>query len=177
MLDVTINKIILDKYDSVSLSTIIFEEILEDYIKIKSSIESVLIKDMLTFDMYINKIGEYTKWKYCKNIDLEIIEILKKEYPTLLINSEQVINNINILRENIETLYKVELFILKMLDKQYKTQYKINDNFFQNTVIETMSYLEFRVSIRLKIKKVFEKYKENFNEIDKIIQNMIEKIP
>ena len=168
---------ILYKYSSTPFSEITLEGMKEDFMKIKpinTPIYDIFL--MSTIGSYINNFSKYAKWKYYENIHNEIIKMLKTEYPQLNVNYEEIIQQIQLLRKNLEGIYKVEFKTLDILDKQYKSQYKINENFIQNTVIETMSYLEFRQNINLSMKQILEKYKPDFNEIDIIAENLMESL-
>ena len=174
------NSDILNKYSSTPFSQISLDEIKEDFMKLKPIyIPLYDIFTLNTLGTYINKFSSYIKWKHYENIDTIIIEMLRKEYQSLQINYEEITKQIKNSKENLEAIYKVEFKILDILDKQYKSQYKINENFNQNTVIETMSYLEFRQNISSSMKQILEKYKADVYEIEEIEEfkdNLIEMI-
>lgn len=174
------NSDILNKYSSTPFSQISLDEIKEDFMKLKPIyIPLYDIFTLNTLGTYINKFSAYVEWKHYENIDTMIIEMLRKEYQTLQINYEEITIQIKNSKENLEAIYKVEFKILDILDKQYKSQYKINENFNQNTVIETMLYLEFRQNISSSMKQILEKYKADVYEIEEIEEfkdNLIEMI-
>lgn len=171
------NTAILDKYLSTPLSLITLKEIQEDFMEIKPT--NVPIYDILlmnTLGTYINKFSICSKWKYYENIHIEIIKMLIKEYPLLGVNYNEIIQEISILRENLEPIYKVEFKTLEIIDKQYRYQYNINKNYIQNTTNEQMLYLQFKFNINSNINKLLETYKQDFNEINTITQNLIDSI-
>ena len=171
------NTAILNKYSSTPFSLITLKEIEEDFMQIKPI--NVPIYDILllnTLGIYINKFSKCSKWKHYENIHIEIIKMLIKEYPLLTVNYNEIIQEIDILRNNLEPVYKVEFKTLEIVDKQYRTQYNINESYIQNTVIEQMSYLDFRFNIKSNINKLVETYKPDFNEINTITDNLIESV-
>jgi hypothetical protein len=171
------NKNIIDKYTKTNIGDNSFEEIKNDFLKIKPY--GIPISDMFLLKFigdYINKFNIHQKWIVYDKIDIELIEMCREQYSYIIFNDIELKNIIMNLRNKLESTNTVEYKILDFLDKKYKKQYEINENFIDNHVTKVMKYLEFRQNCHTSIKNSMKKYNIEINNLSQEEENILDEI-
>lgn len=155
---------------------ITFEIIEEDFLKIKPV--KIPIQDIFTMKImgnYIFKFCNYLKWSYYDSIDMDIINMCKREWPNIIIDYTQIIRIICNAKLNYKYIGKVQYEILKYIDQSYQEE-KSLEFYSENKIVKLEEYLRFRQQLNKYITELFNTHKLECNEIDLKFENLADKI-
>lgn len=149
----------------------------EDLLKIKPV--NIPIQDILTMKIigdYIFKLSTYLKWSYYDSIDIDIINLCKKEWSNIHIDYAQIIKLIYNAKLEYKDIKKVQYEILKYIDNKYQEHYSIKEAFLKKDIKSCDNYLVFRQESNKYIEEIFNKYNLELNEIDLKCEDFVDKI-
>lgn len=173
------NNDILSKYtvDYNSIKNVSFDELKNDFIEIKPS--NIPIYDILLIKYigeYVNKFANYQKWLLYDRIDIDIIDLCKKNWSDIIIDYTEIIKIILNAKLDMKYIGNVKYQVLDYIDKAYKEQYMITDNNTINAAHLQMKYLNFRLEFNNSISEIFDKNSIETNEIELKIEEFMEEI-
>jgi hypothetical protein len=173
------NNDILSKYklEYDSVKNVSFPELKEDFLKIKPI--NIPIYDILTMKYigeYIDKFANHQKWLLYDRIDMDIIDLCKKNWDDIKIDYIEIIKIILNGKLEMKHIGNLKHQILDYIDKIYKRQYMIKDNDTINSAHLQMKYLDFRLKFNNEISEIFDKNIIETNQIDLQIEEFMEQI-
>ena len=175
----SLNNSIFKKYilDYDLIKNIKFDEIKEDFLKIKPL--NITIYDILSMKYigdYIHYFKNYQKWQLYNNIDTDIIDLCKNNWPDINIDYEQILKIILDGKVQMKNIQNIKYLVLDLIDKAYKNKHSIRDNCTINSIHLQMKYLAFKLNYNQEITKIFDKNIIELNKIDLKMYKFIEEI-
>ena len=174
-----LNNSIFKKYilDYDLIKNIKFDEIKEDFLKIKPLNNPIYdILSMKYIGDYIHCFKNYQKWQLYNNIDTDIIDLCKNNWPDINIDYEQILKIILDGKVQMKNIHNIKYLVLDLIDKAYKNKHSIGDNCTINSIHLQMKYLAFKLNYNQEITKIFDKNIIELNKIDVKIYEFIEEI-